>query len=203
VRLDGEVPARWTLLLPVRLATPKGRLATWDRTDRMALAEAMVRDVIDAARSCEFVDHIVVVADSEAAAVLDEVKVVPDSGAGLNAEVARAAAHYAAVAVLLPDVPAVTTGDLTTALDRGAHHERAFIADAEGVGTTMLMSRLGAELAPAFGDRSCAAHAASGAAPILDDVPGQFARLRRDVDDEIGLWDARRLGVGPHTAALL
>ncbi len=53
---------------------------------------------------------------------------------------------------------------------------------------------------PRFGPRSRAAHAASGAVALeVGPVPG----LRRDVDTEVDLWDAGRLGLGPATAELV
>ena len=75
-----------------------------------------------------------------------------------------------------------------------------FVPDAAGTGTTMLTAAAGTALDPRFGERSCAAHAASGAVRLS---PADAAGLRRDVDTEVDLWDALRLGVGPATAAVL
>lgn len=189
--------------MPVRLTTPKGRLTTMDQPTRAALALAMVRDVLLVAESSELVKDVVLVGDDAATTALADLACFADAGRGLNTEVAAAANGSPRVAVLLPDIPAVTVAQLDRALAAGAEHPRAFVSDAEGVGTTLLMAQNGSALEPAFGERSCAAHAASGAFAILDDAPGRLSGLRRDVDDEIGLWDAARLGVGPHTAALL
>ncbi len=80
---------------------------------------------------------------------------------------------------------------------------RAFLADASGVGTTMLMAR-DAPLAPGFQGRSAARHRAGGAVPLTDEVLGEpLADARRDVDTEVDLVTAIDLGVGPFTAALL
>jgi 2-phospho-L-lactate guanylyltransferase len=201
--LDVGVADRWILLLPVRLTAPKGRLTSWEPAERTSLALAMVRDVVQVAQSSPTIAEVVLVGDPAAAAALPELPCVPDSGRGLNTEVAAAAFGCARVAVLLPDVPAVSVDQLDRALDVGGQFTRAFVADAEGIGTTLLMAQSGDALHPAFGPRSCASHAASGAVPVPDAGPGQLARLRRDVDDEIGLWDAARLGVGPHTAAVI
>lgn len=197
------MPTPWTLLLPVRLAAPKGRLTGLEATERTALAIAMLRDVIAAAEECPLIGEVVVVGDAAAASALPDLPVQIASASGLNAELAAVAAGRGSVAALLPDVPAVTASELTWALRSAVASARSFVADAEGVGTTMLTALRGDELAPQFGARSCAAHMASGAVRIEDDVPGRLARLRRDVDDEIGMWDAARLGVGSHTAALL
>jgi hypothetical protein len=44
---------------------------------------------------------------------------------------------------------------------------------------------------------------AAGAREIRDPAPGALAGLRRDVDSEVDLWDARRLGLGAFTRALM
>lgn len=76
---------------------------------------------------------------------------------------------------------------------------RSFLADAPGLGTTLLARSPGGPLAPAFGDGSRARHAAGGARELrLDDVES----VRRDVDTGADLGAALALGVGPHTGAL-
>lgn len=199
---------RWCVIVPLRLEAAKTRLSTLSSSRRTALTLAMAKDVIDAARGSMLVQQVRVVADPEArsqlrAAYGHDVMVVDDPGAGLNAAL-DAAAHGAAgpVAAVLGDLPCVTTDLLTDALAAAAGR-RSFVCDAEGVGTTVLMTPQGTTLDPRFGERSRARHAESGAHEIGDSHPGQFARLRRDVDSEITLWDAQRLGVGPLTAAAL
>lgn len=77
---------------------------------------------------------------------------------------------------------------------------RAFLADAPGVGTTLLAADAGAALAPGFGVASRARHLASGAREIgLRGVDS----VRQDVDTGADLRAALALGVGPHTAAAL
>ena len=39
--------------------------------------------------------------------------------------------------------------------------------------------------------------------PVVEITGPGLAGLRRDVDTEVDLWDAVRLGVGRHTAGLL
>jgi 2-phospho-L-lactate guanylyltransferase len=103
-------------------------------------------------------------------------------------------------AVLVADLPALRGDELRRALRVAAGHDRAFAADSAGTGTTLLTARPGVALDPRFGPRSRAAHAASGAVPL---EPGPVPGLRRDVDTEVDLWDAGRLGLGQATAALL
>ena len=96
----------------------------------------------------------------------------------------------------LSDASGVGTSFLSDASGVGT----SFLSDASGVGTTMFMAPAGTPFTPAFGRRSRAAHRAAGAHEI---VGTNLQRLRRDVDTEADLWDARRLGTGAHTAALL
>lgn len=202
---------RYTAVVPVkRTGLAKSRLVGIDDDRRAALALAFAVDTVDALRACPAIAAVIVVTDDEQAAhVLNDVGAVvigdkPD--AGLN----PALRHGAAVAstqhprhgVLLvsADLPALRPDELDRALTDVAGHDRAFVADAAGTGTTMLGVRPGVDPAPEFGPRSRAAHRRSGAVEIdrLD-----LASLRRDVDTIVDLWDARRLGVGAATAAAL
>src|SRR5581483_10679606 len=72
-----------------------------------------------------------------------------------------------------------------------------YVADAQATGTTLLTARPGARMEPAFGPGSAARHARVASA-----LPGG-AGLRRDVDTEADLGAALRLGLGPHTSAVL
>jgi 2-phospho-L-lactate guanylyltransferase len=125
----------------------------------------------------------------------------PDSG--LNAALAHGARQAAEmtggpVAALSSDLPALRAAELTAALQAAATVPRAFVADAEGSGTTLLAVREG-RLDPRFGPGSAAAHAAGGAVPLDGDWPG----LRQDVDTPADLQTACRLGAGPRTTGFL
>ena len=102
------------------------------------------------------------------------------------------------MAALSSDLPALRPGELTAALQAAAAVPRAFVADAEGSGTTLLAARDG-DLAPRFGRGSAAAHAAGGAVGLAGDWPG----LRQDVDTAADLHAACWIGVGPRTAGFL
>ena len=180
------------------------------RAERRALALAFAVDTVRAALACERVARVVVVSDD--AEVRDAVSASAPTGcadieaAGLN-EVVRAVAArlrvedpQIAVAALVADLPALRPDELRRRPARGRRRDRGFVADAAGTGTTLLTARAGSVLDPRFGPRSRAAHAASGAVALeAGPIPG----LRRDVDTEVDLWDAGRLGVGATTAALV
>lgn len=192
---------RFTLLVPVKDGRgAKTRLRDVGEAGRADLMAAFARDAITAACRTPLAE-VVVVGDPLAIGPLaDElgVAVVADEGGGdLNTALRRAAVRIAqpgrGVAVLLADLPCLRTEDLEVALSQEG---RAFVADAAGTGTTLLLAPSGTALDPRFGAGSAQAHAASGATP----VPGELTSLRLDVDTTDDLDQALRFGVGPHTA---
>ena len=99
------------------------------------------------------------------------------------------------VATVSSDLPALRPADLADALQSVPPGGRAFVADVQSRGTTLLAAA-GTDLLPAYGPDSRQAHLSSGALE-LPGTPG----LRRDVDTPEDLREALALGVGPHTAA--
>ena len=196
----------WWVVIPVRSAPgAKTRLSTLTAPARAAIALAFARDTLDAALACSEVAGVIVVADPAAHDALEGSAFVraDDPGSGLNGALLAGAAVVppgCGVVALMSDLPALTPEELAQALRLARQHARSFVCDSDGIGTTMLASIESAQLDPHFGERSRAAHAASGAVEIDDPA---LVRLHRDVDSEVALWDARRLGVGPATAAAL
>ncbi|MEU4210693.1 2-phospho-L-lactate guanylyltransferase [Streptomyces sp. NPDC026206] len=202
----------WTLVVPLKpLAVAKSRLAAGaGRLPGPALALAFALDTVRAALACGSVRDVAVVtadplAGAEVAALGARVLPEPAGDGGLNAALAHGArsvrAHrpHSPVATLNADLPALRPAELGRVLDSAAEFPRAFLADAAGIGTTLLAAAPGMELAPAFEGRSRARHSASGAWEIgLEDVDS----VRRDVDTESDLRAALELGVGAHTAAV-
>ncbi|MFI9205971.1 2-phospho-L-lactate guanylyltransferase [Streptomyces sp. NPDC053048] len=202
----------WTLVVPVKpLAMAKSRLrAESARLPGPALALAFALDTVGAALACPSVGGVAVVtrdrqAGAELAALGARVLPEPPGDGGLNAALAHGARAVRAgrpdspVATLNADLPALRPAELGRVLDFAAEFPRAFLADAAGIGTTLLAANRGMELAPAFEGASRARHSASGAREIgLAGVDS----VRRDVDTARDLRAALRLGVGPRTAAL-
>lgn len=204
----------WALVVPVkRLTRAKSRLTGVDPQCRQDLALAFALDTITAALACTHVERVVAVTDDpRAAASIHDlgVDVIPDTpDAGLNDALAHgvrtiAAAHpKSPVGALSADLPALRTDELDLALqvatESGA--DSALVSDRAGIGTTLLLARTPEHFVPRFGRRSRAAHRAAGAREL--DLGNAVASLRTDVDTDVDLWDARRLGVGTHTSALL
>ncbi|WP_439940505.1 2-phospho-L-lactate guanylyltransferase [Streptomyces sp. BBFR115] len=201
---------QWTLVIPLKpLARAKSRLAdTAGDGVRPGLALAFAQDTVAAALASAAVAGVAVVTDDAVAgrelAALGA-RIVPDTpGAGLNAALAhgatavRAGRPGSAVAALNADLPALRPLELARVLAAAAEFPRAFLADAAGVGTTLLAAGPAHELRPAFGGPSRARHRASGARELdLDAVDS----VRQDVDTGTDLRTALALGVGPRTAA--
>lgn len=169
----------------------------------------MLSDTVAAVVSCPAVRHVAVVwetiADCDPSLFAPSVRHLPAPGFGLNRSV-LVAERYAlarfpgtAVVVVPGDLPAVDGHEFAVALARAEQHERAFLPDADGRGTSLLFATTAGGLRPAYGPASAERHASDGAQPI---DPRGLATLRRDVDDLAGLHDALASGCGPRTAYL-
>lgn len=100
------------------------------------------------------------------------------------------------------DLPALRPDSVRRVLAAAGPHPRAFLADASGVGTTMLIARQ-VDLGPHFGGASAQAHEASGAIALGPPEMPSLSDARTDVDTENDLASAVRLGVGRATADVL
>jgi 2-phospho-L-lactate guanylyltransferase len=110
---------------------------------------------------------------------------------------------YRSVLACVGDLPALRPESVLRILDVSLAHPRSFVADASGVGTTMLVAHT-VDLRPQFQGRSAAAHHASGAVSLsVEMIRSPVADARRDVDTEADLAAAIHLGVGPATNALI
>ncbi|EMD22235.1 2-phospho-L-lactate guanylyltransferase [Amycolatopsis azurea] len=197
------------LIVPMkRPAEGKSRLRGAVVPERHAeLVLALAYDTLSAATSADGIRRVLVVAaDPASVADLTElgVEIVPEpSRGGLNAalrygeELLRRDTPSVLVGALQADLPALRTEDLTAALVEAAGR-RAFVADRQGTGTTLLLAGAG-PLEPRFGEGSARAHTASGATPLTI-APES---LRADVDTADDLAHVRTLGVGKRSSTLL
>ncbi len=197
----------WGVVVPVKLlSVAKSRLAPYGEAARRRLALAFAADVVTAAMRSRLVVRVVVVTDDPVAAqaltAIGAVVVADEPAAGLNpalgygAELLRASLPDCGVAALSSDLPALRADDLDTVLAAVPAEGRAFVPDAERLGTTLLAASPGLGLDPAYGEHSRLRHLDSGAV----ELPGS-AGLQRDVDTPADLATAVALGVGPNTAA--
>jgi 2-phospho-L-lactate guanylyltransferase len=201
---------RFCVLVPVKAtARAKSRLAPLGDETRRALVEAFAVDTVTAALASPLVERVLVITDDHllAARLRDAgAHVVPDGVVDdLNGSLVQGAAEarrrwpHLALAALCADLPSLRADDLTRALTSASDHERCFVPDQQGDGTTMVSALPGADLMPSFGPGSRDAHAADGAHELLEVEAGT---LRRDVDTPEDLREALRLGVGPCTTAV-
>jgi 2-phospho-L-lactate guanylyltransferase len=172
---------------------------------------AFAMDALDAVLSCPEVGRVVVVTSgdevAEHARVAGAVVIDEPASAGqdpLGAAVRQGAAWAAhehpdeAVAVIPADLPSLTSIELGLLLGDAMAHPLAFVADANGDGTTILASQRPSLLRAGYGVGSAERHRSFGAVELQ--AP---AGLRRDVDEFHELLEAQTIGVGPHTAAAL
>jgi 2-phospho-L-lactate/phosphoenolpyruvate guanylyltransferase len=175
------------------------------------LTLALAHDTIAAVRGAGLVRGLLVVcSDAAVAAELSAigVEVVPDGPEpGLNSAYSHGAGLLrgrdpgCSVGALQADLPALRPAELDAALAAflTGTGSRAFCADADATGTTLLLAAPGVALDPRFGPGSARRHRESGAIELAGDWPG----LRRDVDTTADLDGAAAIGLGEHTRAVL
>ncbi|MBA2953497.1 2-phospho-L-lactate guanylyltransferase [Nocardioides sp. MAH-18] len=201
-----SVLRQYAVLVPVKPpAVGKSRLAGLDAPARRALAEAFAQDTVLACLRAERVAQVLVVTDdARFSQVLSSLgcAAIPDGVAGdLNGTLRQAAAEAhrrwpdLAPVALCADLPALRPADLDLVLSGLPSDRPSFVPDAIGIGTT-LYAAPAAAFDPHFGPGSRAAHIAAGAHEVSD-AP---ASVRRDVDDQDDLADAKDLGLGASTS---
>lgn len=199
----------WVVALPLKaLDRAKTRILLPPRL-RTTLALAMALDTADAALACPVVSSVLVLCGDDAAPAFEQAgcTVLRDGGEGnLNQvlagarERARMLAPSSGFASVVADLPGLRSHDLTAALGLAGRHDRSFVPDAAGTGTTVLAALPGAEYLPCYGAASAHRHGLGGATRLS--LPAA-SPLRRDVDTLAELGAASVRGVGPRTADLI
>lgn len=198
----------WTVVIPLK---PSGLGKTRLEADT-ALARAIALDTVEAASHGALVARVIVVtADDSLVGEMDamagvEVVVEPRPD-GIASAIARGlarvdagAGHDIPRAALLGDLPGLVPAELDDALLLAQQFDRAFAADADGTGTTLVTAGPGLPFVERFGPGSAAAHRTAGLVEL--DIPVSSS-LRRDVDDAGQLAEVVRRGIGPRTKAQL
>ncbi len=202
--------APFAVIVPVKPpAFAKSRLGRLGEQVRRDLAAAFAVDTVEAVRAAELVAVVLAVTDDhELAGLLRELgaQVMPDGTVDdLNAVLVQAAAELARRSpslrpvALCADLPALRPVELDLALEAALQHELSFVADADGVGTTLFAAEDLEGFRPRFGPGSRSWHLGAGAKEI--DLAG-IDSLRRDVDTPDDLAAAMRLGIGARTSRL-
>lgn len=185
------------------------------RLGREDLTLAFLADVLEALRNASSVTSIAVVTSDPLIAELAQnlgCQVVSEGQeVGLTAAIKTGIDHCIhldsqngsenhPILVVLGDLPCLTADHIDRFIELAAPFVCAFLSDSEGIGSTMWIRRSESEAVPRFGPRSRACHREVGAHEISDPL---LLGARRDVDTEIDLWDAIRLGVGKSTQGAL
>jgi 2-phospho-L-lactate guanylyltransferase len=194
--------AGWTVVIPVKPAvSAKSRLGLGPE-----LARALALDTVAAVVACAAVARVIVVTADSGFRPPGAEFVLEASPAGIDAAIRTGAALATGepLAALLSDLPSLRSEDLAFALalaaHRAPHHPRAFVADRESTGTTLVTAAPGFPLLTAFGPGSASAHCALGLLQL--ELPAD-STLTADVDTVTQLDRARALGLGPATTAAL
>jgi 2-phospho-L-lactate guanylyltransferase len=195
----------YVVLVPVKPPlVGKSRLVGLSDAVRRELATAFAVDTVAACTAATAVGAVLAVTDDVTLA--DRLTgpgsaAVPDGVTGdLNGTLRQAAAEASrrwpdsVPVALCADLPALRATELDAALSQLHPGEAAFVADADGIGTT-LYTAAHEIFDPRFGRSSASAHADAGARALTVMAPG----LRRDVDELDDLRAALALGVGPET----
>lgn len=190
----------WHALIPAKaLRNSKSRL------DRDDLTASFLADTVAAILDSTNVAHLTVITpDTEVAGLVKNLggdAIIEGASTGLLHALELGIESVCAgngIVIALGDLPCLSTQDVDLFLSQAAHHDSSFTCDSEGTGSTMWARLPGSSAKPRFGVRSRANHRMHGAVEIPCS-PG----AHRDVDTSTDLWDAIRIGVGPHTLQAL
>lgn len=199
----------FTVIMPIKpWDGAKSRLHV-DPAVRRDLARAFALDALEAVTQCpEVADVVVVTGGTEVAedAVRAGAHVIEEStdsgtdplGAAVLQGVAWAQSNHPdrPLAVVPADLPALTSDDLGSLLRDSSGLPLAFVADANGDGTTVLIASSPSDLRAGYGPSSAERHRSYGAVELT--APGG---MRRDVDEFRELLEAHTFGLGTNTAA--
>jgi 2-phospho-L-lactate/phosphoenolpyruvate guanylyltransferase len=210
---------RATAIIPVKhFAAAKRRLAdALGHEARVALAAAMLGDVLDAVVRSESIRRTIVVTgepEAERAASEQGAEVVPDPHDAGHSEaassgVARALELGAECAVLLPgDCPLLDPRELDAALERVSTGRVGIVPDRHGTGTNALLLAPPDAIAPSFGEGSRERHGRLVGAAGLDAALEPLDSLALDLDTPDDLATLREVlraapDRAPRTAAAL
>lgn len=195
----------WSIVVPVKeLSRAKSRLAVGRNRSRLALAFA--QDTVAAIAACPLVTSVLIVTNDpfvRLALADDKVRFLDDPGPDLNSAIRSGLAYLRATtpgrsAVLVSDLPSLTTESVSGVLEKAARYAFSIVGDDEKHGTTAVFFRDPPADRLFFGENSREAYLRAGAVPIADVVG-----ISRDVDRIDHLDAAVRLGVGAHTRAAL
>lgn len=144
----------------------------------------MASDVIESLLQLSIIDSITIVGENHHDVTANRdprIQSFPLSVlAGINADLHQAIGASGKIAVILPDLPTITSRELAIALDLADAHEQSFIPDFTGCGTTSYFATRSEAFNPRFGPNSALAHSRGGAIELSHPF---FVGITRDCDD--------------------
>jgi 2-phospho-L-lactate guanylyltransferase len=208
-----------TAIVPVkRFPEAKQRLAPGiDEKRRLALAAAMLEDVLAAIGEVRAIERTIVVSGDPIAQEIASgagAEIVPDPADEGHVEaalagIARAEVDDAGCVVLLPgDCPLLDPREIDRLLTAVPERYVAIVPDRHGEGTNALVLAPPTAIRPAFGEGSCARHVAAARDAGVPFAVEELASLGLDLDTPADLVAlTRRIesnrGSAPRTARAL
>jgi 2-phospho-L-lactate guanylyltransferase len=206
-----EARGIWAIVPVKRFSAAKQRLrSVLSEHGRVQLADAMLRDVLQALQTLPQLGGIAVVTADNVAAEIGRAmgaRIVADRlEAGVNTAVAQGLhatrAAEAPVAVIAADVPFATSSEIAAALADLQHYSIVLTPATTDGGTNLLAMRRNDLVEPSFGERSFARHRELARAANLSCGVQRAAGLGHDIDRPSDLWVPAESGA-TRTAALL
>lgn len=157
----------------------------------------MFAHVLEAARDCSLIDQIAVVTP-EPQLVPADVVTLPDAGRGLN-DALRQSLHALwncgaeRTAILLADLPFLTSGEISTLITASGPTGLALAPDRHGQGTNAVCLAGSIDLEMQFGPDSFARHLASANSLAVDAAVVRLPGLSYDVDEPADLVQLRQM----------
>lgn len=189
----------WAVVVARTGTNAKTRLGpALDVEARVALAEAMLADVLGATREADLRGIVTVLEPAQDRT--DGLVRVADPGSGhvaaVSAGVRAAMSEGAEAVVVLPgDLPLLRAEDVVTLAEAAAASPSVVVApDRGGTGTNALVLRPPDAIAPAFGDGSLARHVEAARAAGVVALRLELERVALDIDTAADLAELRRRG---------
>ncbi|MFM1917591.1 MAG: 2-phospho-L-lactate guanylyltransferase [Actinomycetota bacterium] len=200
----------WRAIVPIRgLQDAKSRFLDLPLPGA-TLAWAMFTDLLNSLNRAACIHEITVVTSINPEEFQERFPgvacVQEPPGVGLNHAIGIAGAQQLPAStkgtmVFLGDLPCIRPDDIDH-LSAVGIDQPSFVPDAAGSGTTIWCAPKTYPVKTHFGRHSRAAHRASGGTELGNGFTADpWPRLRRDVDTQVDLWDAHRIGLGPVTLA--
>ncbi len=208
--LGYKSPVRVILLAAKELALAKTRLApAIPPPERLALAEAMFRDVLGAAMGVAGVDHVAVVTSDlrllDLARVAGALAIDEEFPRGLNAALriatsALVSAGATEVATVLSDIPLVTAEDIAASFAQLPAHPGVVLVPSHELTGTNIIVRTPPDIVPTrFGRLSLARHLDDCSRLGVECKVVRMARAAIDLDVVGDLIEFMRVPSATHT----